>query len=183
MIATVGAAAEVYAASYVAQFSPNFPNLAIPSNVVTEYPTGTINTAASLPTNSLSGFPTSNEIPSTTSSEVLAAYNSIVWSKVPPAPVRKMNSDGSWDFKDDGSDDYCWWSNTNCVVPKATYLPPDFYTCPTKGDWGLNYDDGPFNLYPGNEYPTENKYAEPALYNFLAKTNQKATLFVSKSNI
>ena len=50
--------------------------------------------------------------------------------------------------------------------------------CPNAGDWGLNYDDGPYN--PSDDDEELNKYAEPELYNFLAKNkNQKATLFVS----
>lgn len=73
---------------------------------------------------------------------------------------------------------YCWWSDTNCVKPKQSYLPTDYYTCNNDGDWGLTYDDGPFNLYTDSNAAKENPYAEPALYNFLAKTNQKATLFV-----
>lgn len=48
-----------------------------------------------------------------------------------------------------------------------------------RGDWGLNYDDGPFNRYTDSNAATENKYAEPALYNFLAENNLHSTLFVS----
>lgn len=51
----------------------------------------------------------------------------------------------------------------------------------SSGDWGLNYDDGPFNL-AGEE--ALDKWAEPELYNFLAKTNdQKASLFYIGSNV
>lgn len=111
-------------------------------------------------------------------------FTSLYFTKITLlAPVRKQDSDGNWVSDSDGdSDPYCWWSSTNCVKPKAKYLPADVYTCPTNGDWGLTYDDGPFNRYDADEDEAEleNKYAEPALYNFLAKTkNQKATLFVS----
>lgn len=50
-----------------------------------------------------------------------------------------------------------------------------------RGDWGLNYDDGPFNRYTDSNAAVENKYAEPALYNFLAENNLHSTLFVSLS--
>jgi hypothetical protein len=79
---------------------------------------------------------------------------------------------------DASKDPYCWWSDSNCVTPKVSYLPKDIYMCPNAGDWGLNYDDGPYN--PSDDDKELNKYAEPELYNFLAKNkNQKATLFVS----
>lgn len=119
------------------------------------------------------------------------------------APVRKQDSNGNWVNDSDENDKYCWWSSTNCVKPKVSYLPEDIYTCPNKwvdqyistlhpsnqyfsGDWGLNYDDGPFNRYDADEDEAalENKYAEPALYNFLANTNnQKASLFYIGSNV
>lgn len=49
------------------------------------------------------------------------------------------------------------------------------------GDWGLTYDDGPFNQ---GVSAVDDPYAEPTLYNFLAKTNnQKATLFYIGSDV
>lgn len=81
---------------------------------------------------------------------------------------------------DANTDPYCWWSDTNCVNPKVDYLPPDIYNCPNPGDWGLTYDDGPLN--PANP-PAPDQWAEPNLYNFLAASNQKATLFYIGSNV
>ncbi|PHZ15949.1 glycoside hydrolase/deacetylase, partial [Rhizopus microsporus ATCC 52813] len=118
----------------------------------------------------LEGFPTTWAIPPTDSDEVQTIYNSINWNKVPSAPVRKIKSDGSFSPNSDGSSDpYCYWSDTNCVKPKASYLPPDLYECPKKGDWGLTYDDGPFN--------------KPALYNFLGRKNLHASLFYIGSSV
>lgn len=185
----IAGAAQAYAAtatssSFAPQFSPVFPNVKKATGVVTSYNPGPYDITPTLDTSGLSGYPNAWESPSTTSAEVKAAYNSIDWTKVPKAPVRKQKSDGSWVSDSDGSSDpYCWWSSTNCLKPKASYLPEDIYTCPNKGDWGLNYDDGPFNRYTDENAKKENPYAEPALYNFLTKTNQKSTLFVSKKKI
>ncbi|RCH97830.1 hypothetical protein CU098_001544, partial [Rhizopus stolonifer] len=141
-------ASQAYAATYVAQVSPTFPNIAIPTDVVTSYNYGPYETSSTLSSEELSGFPASGQTPSTSSAEVVAAYDSIDWTKVPSAPVRKQDSNGNWIFS---------------------------------GDWGLTYDDGPFIKVSGQTY--ENSYAEPRLYNFLAETNQKATLFYIGSNV
>jgi hypothetical protein len=162
------------------QFSPTFPNLAEPSGVVTSYNPGPYDTETPLSTKILAGFPGPWSQPDTNSAEVTAAYNAIDWTIVPNAPIRGRNSDGSWVSNSDGPDDpYCWWSSTNCVTPKSPDLPPDLYTCPHQGDWGLNYDDGPFNRYTDSNADRENDYAEPALYNFLAEQGLHASLFVS----
>ena len=181
------AAQQVYAATITRtssglapQFSPVFPNVKTPTGVITSYPPGLNDHSPTLSQEKLQGYPEPWTSPSTTSPEVKAAYNAIDWSLVPKAPVRKQKSDGSWVSNSDGpSDPYCWWSSTNCLKPKVSYLPQDLSTCDNDGDWGLNYDDGPFNRYTDENANKENPYAEPALYNFLAKTNQKSTLFVS----
>lgn len=166
------------------QFSPTFPNLAKPSGVVSSYNPGYYNTKTRLSTKPLSGFPEPWSRPNTNSSEVQAAYNAIDWTIVPNAPIRKRNPDGRWVSNSDGPNDpYCWWSSTNCLTPKSPNLPPDLYTCPQQGDWGLNYDDGPFNRYTDANANLENDYAEPALYNFLAKQGLHASLFVSECQI
>lgn len=163
------------------QISPSFPSsMPTPTNVVTSYNSGPYDTSTTLSTKPLTGFPTTWVPADTTSQEVKDMYNKIDWTKVPNAPVRKQNADGSWVSTSDGaSDPYCWWSSTNCVTPKASYLPKDIYTCPNKGDWGLNYDDGPFNRYTDSNAAEQNPYAEPALYNYLASNNLHSTLFVS----
>lgn len=181
------AVAQVYAATvtssgYAPQFSPVFPSdMTKPTGVVTSYNPGPYDTSSTLSTTKLKGYPATWESPPTDSAEVKKVYNMIDWSKVPKAPVRKQDKDGNWITSNPDSDPYCWWSYTNCVKPKAKYLPQDIHTCDNKGDWGLTYDDGPFNRYDADEdeAATENKYAEPALYNFLVKSNQKASLFVS----
>ncbi|KAI9013908.1 chitin deacetylase [Phycomyces nitens] len=160
---------------------PAFPK---PSNVLDGYPTGPLDTSTTLShaTLDLKVYPEPWKSPSTTHPEVLAVYNAIDWTHVPAASTHKAKSNGDLDFAgyDENKDPYCWWSDTNCVDPKVSYLPSDISYCPRAGDWGLTYDDGPFN-------PTGNsavdKYAEPNLYNFLATTNQKSTLFYIGSNV
>jgi hypothetical protein len=167
--------------AYLPQISPSFSSLPKASGIVSSYNSGPYKTPASLPTNSLSGYPESWKLPSTSHADVQAMIKKIDWTKVPNAPVRTIDGSGSIAPLSYGSSDpYCYWSDTKCVKPKVSYLPQDFYQCP-KGDWGLSYDDGPLNLAYGEDAKTENAYAEPALYNFLVKqNNQKATLFVSK---
>lgn len=184
LFAAIGAqqvyAATITSSGYAPQFSPTFPGLTTPSGIVTSYNAGPYDTTTTLSTTPLTGFPESWVAPDPNNAEVQAVYNKIDWSKVPKAPVRKQNSDGSWVSTSDGaSDPYCWWSSTNCVTPKASYLPPDIYTCNNKGDWGLTYDDGPFNRYTDSNAAMENPYAEPALYNFLVNHNVHASLFVN----
>ncbi|CEG69863.1 hypothetical protein RMATCC62417_05859 [Rhizopus microsporus] len=184
-------AAQVYAAtstknSYLPQVSPSFPNVKPPTGAVTSYNPGPYDTSSSLSTEKLKGYPEPWSSPDTNHPEVQAAYKKIDWSKVPKAPVRKQNSNGEWVSNSDGPNDpYCWWSSTNCVSPKVSYLPPDVYECPNKGDWGLNYDDGPFNKVDADDENAsrENPYAEPALYNFLAKNDLHASLFYIGSNV
>jgi hypothetical protein len=171
----IAGVAQTYAATYVAQFSPTFTGLPTPTGVATSYPSSGYDTSSSLEVTTLSGFPTVDQTAPTTSAEVVAAYNSVNWDYVPAAPVRKLDSNGDIVFTGySASDPYCWWSYSNCVKPKVTYLPGDFYNCPTVGQWGLSYDDGP--LTPDNADVAS--YAEPTLYNFLVEHNQKATLFV-----
>ncbi|CAO3692067.1 unnamed protein product [Rhizopus stolonifer] len=181
---TTTTSATTTSSTYMAQFSPEL-NVSTATGVVTEYNYGPYNTSTTLPTYQLSGYPDTWVTPSTTSDEVKAAIAKIDWTLVPDAPVRKTNKDGDFVPDTDGSDDpYCWWSDTNCVKPKISTLPEDYYICPTKGDWGLSYDDGPFNLYDDDNAATQNPYAEPALYNFLVENdNQKATLFYIGSNV
>ncbi|PHZ13500.1 glycoside hydrolase/deacetylase [Rhizopus microsporus ATCC 52813] len=162
---------------------PDFP---VPSGVNSGYPTGAPNITDSLSrtTLNLSAYPEPWGEPSTTHPEIKAVIKAIDWSKVPKAPVRKAKSNGDLDMAgyDASKDPYCWWSDSNCVTPKVSYLPKDIYMCPNAGDWGLNYDDGPYN--PSDDDKELNKYAEPELYNFLAKNkNQKATLFYIGSNV
>ncbi|KAI8387489.1 hypothetical protein BD560DRAFT_363104 [Blakeslea trispora] len=185
----IAGAVQVYAATttssnYAPQFSPNFPNVPKATGVVTKYDPDVFPKTSVLSSKELSGYPEVWESPPTDHAEVKAVYNKIDWSKVPKAPVRKFDKNGNWVSDSDGpKDPFCWWSSTTCVHPKVSYLPPDIYTCNSDGDWGLTYDDGPFNKFTGSDAKKENAYAEPALYNFLSKTNQKASLFYIGSNV
>lgn len=157
---------------------PDFPK---PSGVVTSYPTGPADTGATLDktTLNLTAYPEPWGKPTVDHPEIKAVIDAIDWSHVPNATVNKAKSNGDLDMDgyDASNDPYCWWSDTNCVKPKVSYLPEDIYYCPNVGDWGLNFDDGPYN--PSDDDPILNKYSEPELYNFLAEHNQTATLFVS----
>jgi hypothetical protein len=158
------------------------PKFKAPTGVNSGYPTGELTLSKTLPRETLdmSAYPEPWGKVSTTHPEVKKVIAAIDWTKVPKAPVRKTKSNGDIDMSgyDSSKDPYCWWSDSNCVKPKASYLPQDVSICPNAGDWGLNYDDGPYN--PSDSDKELNKWAEPELYNFLAKTkNQKATLFVS----
>jgi hypothetical protein len=171
--------------SLAPQKSPEFSNLTVSSEAIHSYNTGILNVSTSLSTETLdlSTYPTPWDSPDVSHPDVKKAIAAIDWDLVPNAPVRKTDKNGDIVFTgyDESKDPYCWWSDTNCVKPKVAYLPQDYYTCPTKGEWGLSYDDGPFNLRDSSDKnaKTENPYAEPALYNFLAKEDVKSTLFVS----
>ncbi|ORZ19361.1 hypothetical protein BCR42DRAFT_347855 [Absidia repens] len=150
----------------------------LPGNVQS-YPTnGQIPTGPLSAANiTLQGYPTGWAAPPTDSPEVKAAFNSIDWSLVPNSTIRSANQDGS--VKMDGydqSDPDCWWSATGCTTPKHQGVEADIVKCPTPGDWGLTYDDGPLTSEAG-------QWAEPNLYNFLANHSQKAALFYIGSNV
>lgn len=169
------------------QTSPFFPNLHIATDVITSYDGvsryDTHGKSLSRKTLDLSKYPEPWSKPDIDHEEVQAAINSIDWDLVPDANIRVLNGFGDIDFAayDENRDSDCWWSASNCKEPKVDYLPEDIYTCPHKGEWGLTYDDGPFNLRDSDEIDAdeENPYAEPVLYNYLAKHNIKSNLFVS----
>jgi hypothetical protein len=168
---TTGVLAQVSPA-WLASITPLAGNVqAVPASGAA-IPTGTLANT----TINTANYPTGWVVPPTNSTEVQAVIAAIDWTKVPAAPVRTANANGDLTFTgyDATTDPYCWWSDTNCVVPKVSYLPPDIYNCPKPGDWGLTYDDGPLN--PANPGQPD-QWAEPQLYDFLAANNQKATLF------
>ncbi|KAI9478330.1 MAG: hypothetical protein EXX96DRAFT_524781 [Benjaminiella poitrasii] len=186
--ATTTANITLTAEGYAPQFSPNFPNLNVSSEANPVYNDGPLdlNTTLSKETMDLSKYPDPWESPDVKHSEVQAIVKMINWDLVPKNKVRKTKKDDLV-FKgyNEDEDPDCWWSANMCVTPKVSYLPPDYYTCPTKGEWGLTYDDGPFNLRDDDDKDAakENPYAEPALYNYLAKEDLKATLFYIGSNV
>jgi hypothetical protein len=169
----------------LAQKSPLLPNFNV-SGVSTSYPSGSPDVSDTLDrtTLDLKSYPVPWQAATTNHPEIAAIMKTIDWSKVPKAPQAKADKDGNVVFGnyDESKDPYCWWSDTNCVKPKVDYLPEDVYYCQKEGDWGLNYDDGPYN--PSDDDKELNAYAEPVLYNFLANNNnQKATLFYIGSNV
>lgn len=123
-------------------------------------------------------YPAPNQPPSTDHPEVQSVLRLLDFSKIPRTPPRKVKE---WTLDvstyDVAKDPDCWWSATVCKKPKVKYIPEDIYMCPRKGDWGLNYDDGPYKAW----WPTtekEKEYDQPRLYNFLLQHGQqKATLF------
>ncbi|KAI8373109.1 uncharacterized protein BYT42DRAFT_500605 [Radiomyces spectabilis] len=127
-------------------------------------------------------YPDTWAIPPTNDPVLAPVMASINWSLVPDAPVRTVNSEGDVEFHayNAEEDKYCWWTAAACIAPKVDYLPEDIYKCPNPGDWGLTYDDGP--MVPQKK-EVDDPYAEPRLYNFLAQTNQKSTLFYVGSNV
>ncbi|KAG2209908.1 hypothetical protein INT46_010504 [Mucor plumbeus] len=170
------------------QFSPIFSNLNVSKDAISQYNNGPLNVNVSLSreTLDLKNYPDAWESPDPKHPEVQAIIKQINWDLVPKYKVRKVkNYDLIFDGYDEDKDPDCWWSANMCTKPKVKYLPPDLFTCDVKGDWGLSYDDGPFNLLDkdDDDYKTENPYAEPALYNYLAKENLKATLFYIGSNV
>ncbi|KAI7907946.1 chitin deacetylase [Cokeromyces recurvatus] len=182
----VSAAATSTSSGVLAVQSPTWlPDFPIPKGASLSYPTGPLNISETLSAKklNLSAYPTPWKSPSIDHPEIKAVIAAIDWDKVPKAPVQKSTPNGDIDMSsyDEANDPYCWWSNTNCVKPKASYLPDDIHHCPRAGDWGLNFDDGPFN--PTGDKNID-KWAEPELYNYLAKTeNQKSTLFYIGSNV
>ncbi|GJJ68136.1 peptidoglycan-N-acetylglucosamine deacetylase [Entomortierella parvispora] len=86
-------------------------------------------------------YPIKDRIPDLNSPEVKAWIEEINWSKVPNIPVAKGLKDAP-NFpecppKEKVDSEACWWSCDGCVAES------DIMTCPTQGDWGLTYDDGP----------------------------------------
>jgi hypothetical protein len=64
--------------------------------------------------------------------EVQAAIKAISWDHVPKWKPRTEDME-----YDEDKDEACWWTNTQCTTPKATYLPEDVKFCPNVGDFGL----------------------------------------------
>ncbi|KAG1437280.1 hypothetical protein G6F56_013183 [Rhizopus delemar] len=123
-------------------------------------------------------YPEPDQQPAVNHPEVQAVVKQLDMTLVPKIQPRKVKG---WDLVtkdyDFTNDPDCWWSATVCKTPKLYYLPEDIYQCPQKGDWGLNYDDGPYKAW-WPETERDKEFDQPRLYNFLAKHGkQKATLF------
>ncbi|KAI9277804.1 hypothetical protein BY458DRAFT_432697 [Sporodiniella umbellata] len=120
-------------------------------------------------------YPSLWMIPDTTHPEVKKAIKSIQWDFVPPLAPRPTQGNITYN---DSKDPDCWWSRTECTIPKVKYLPPDIFQCEDRQDFGLTYDDGPLN--PNGDNDT---WGEPHLYDFLARFEQESTLFYVGSNV
>ncbi|KAJ7244331.1 carbohydrate esterase family 4 protein [Mycena rebaudengoi] len=70
----------------------------------------------------------------------------------------------------DASDPDCWWTAWKCVAPKLAGLKPDMSTVPEPRTLGYGFDDGP-------------NCSHNAFYDYLAKKEQKATMFFIGSNV
>jgi hypothetical protein len=134
--------------TYAPQISPSFPNLKVSLEAKPYYNNGSLNTRITLSkvTLNMKSYPEAWDVPDVNRKEVQAIIKQTNWNYVPKTSVRKFkNDDLVQQGYDERKDPGCWWSAINCVKPKVNYLPQGYYTCP-KGEWGLTYDDGPFNL-------------------------------------
>ncbi|CAO3566155.1 unnamed protein product [Mortierella alpina] len=107
-------------------------------------------------------FPDSSKIAPTDTPEVKKWIAELNLTAIPIVPVVTVNSNGEIQNQKSIPADACDWSVDNCINK-------DLVTCPL-GVWGLTYDDGPTSV-------------SPKLYDFLDKTNQKATLFYIGGNV
>ncbi|KAI8056356.1 hypothetical protein BDF21DRAFT_318392, partial [Thamnidium elegans] len=160
-----------------------------PSYVATGYPFEDEIKSGPLPKTgfklNLRAYPEPNKQPPVNHPEVQAVLKQLDLSKVGTAPPRIVK-DWVLDITHYPAqeDPDCWWSASLCKKPKISYIPEDISFCPNKGDWGLNYDDGPYKFW----YPTtelDKKFDQPRFYNFLVDSanKQKATLFFVGSNV
>ncbi|KAL0097601.1 hypothetical protein J3Q64DRAFT_1630702 [Phycomyces blakesleeanus] len=162
-----------------AQVSPSWLSDIQPmAGNVQSYPTGPVPTGPfTAAVGPLTGYPQAWKAPDPTSAEVVAVINSLDWTQVPNSAVRQAGSGGGVKMTGySASDPDCWWSASGCTVSKRSNIPADVAFCPTAGDWGLTYDDGPLTADAG-------QWAEPNLYDSLAANNQKAGLFYIGSNV
>ncbi|KAI7863359.1 hypothetical protein BDF14DRAFT_1959188 [Spinellus fusiger] len=171
----------------LAQSSPAYLSFVpLPDNVITEYPSDdsiSVRNLPDVPDMDLSDYPPRGEQPPFDHPEVQKVMDYINWENVPDFDTRVM-VDWTLDLSqyDVNSDEACWWSSSNCKRPKVSYLPEDIYYCPNAGDWGLNYDDGPFKLLDRNHPDID--WEQPRFYNSLIRNgHQKATLFFVGANV
>lgn len=133
----------------------------------------------------MNAYPEPGKQPPVNHPEVQEVLKHLDFEKIPQSKTRVVK-DWVLDLSgyDTTKDPDCWWSASLCKKPKLSYIPEDISYCPNKGDWGLNYDDGPYKIwYPNSE--EDKDFDQPRFYNFLVdKGKQKATLFckLSKKN-
>ncbi|KAF9317500.1 chitin deacetylase [Podila horticola] len=89
-------------------------------------------------------YPIKDRIPDVNSPQVKAWVAEIDWTKVPKIAVAKGLPDAprfpDCPPREKVDPASCWWSCDGCVAKS------DIMTCPTQNDWGLTYDDGPFEI-------------------------------------
>ncbi|KAG0259906.1 chitin deacetylase [Mortierella polycephala] len=107
-------------------------------------------------------YPPSDKIPPTDTPQVQKWLAELDLTDVPDWPLVPFTEDGDPKNPKVIPEEACDWTETGCFNKDVT-------TCPL-GVWGLTYDDGPTEF-------------SPQLYDFLDKTEQKATLFYIGSNV
>ncbi|KAF9438418.1 chitin deacetylase [Entomortierella beljakovae] len=108
-------------------------------------------------------FPPVNEVPPVTSPEMVEWLKGLNFADVPNFPIHTGNPPACPALTAIPADQ-CWWTCQTCPGT-------DIESCPTPGDWGLTFDDG----------PTPN--TEVLLQTLKANNNAKATFFVMGSNV
>ncbi|KAJ6559301.1 hypothetical protein B0H10DRAFT_1894269 [Mycena sp. CBHHK59/15] len=87
------------------------------------------------------------------------------------APKGKFGAEAPFDgFTYSDADPDCWWTRSQCVVPKVAGLNPDIATVPEPRTLGYGFDDGP-------------NCSHNAFYDYLTEQKQKATMFFIGSNV
>ncbi|KAF8941424.1 hypothetical protein EDD21DRAFT_384430 [Dissophora ornata] len=107
-------------------------------------------------------YPTLYEIAPTNTTLVKQWLAELNMTAVPSFPVVPFTASGNPVSTSSIPAAACDWTVTNCINKDLTVCP--------LGVWGLTYDDGP------TEFSTQ-------LYDFLDKTDQKATLFYIGTNV
>jgi len=98
-----------------------------------------------------------------------------MWSKIagriPNIPPKGQLDDSTRGVNyDDGADPDCWWTATQCTIPKHAGIPRDVVKIPEPRSLGYAFDDGP-------------NCTHNIFYNYLSSQNQKATMFYIGSNV
>ncbi|KAF7296997.1 Carbohydrate esterase family 4 protein [Mycena indigotica] len=102
--------------------------------------------------------------------DALAKFRSIEANIPKIAPKGENGVPSNTTVYDRAADPDCWWTQAQCVQPKAAGVKPDIFNVPEPRTLGYGFDDGP---YCGHN----------AFYNYLSQKNQKATMFFVGSNV
>jgi len=102
-----------------------------------------------------------------------ALFNSIVAAggaavNIPPTQLNQgVVVPGTYNA---GADPNCWWTASNCKIPKHEGLVADLDHCATASTWALSVDDGP-------------SCQHGMLYDAFAQANQRASLYYIGLNV